>query len=208
MERCQIPNAQHDAVTVAAFAAKYRSKREVYTFLTVDVKAFLPAPHTLTIYFLKDIITGKKKCKYLLVADTSLVDVKMSSVVHIHVPSFENLNMAQIFAFFNNDQTILQFLPDGKELRKVPKAWVCNVAATVLGMPFIDWVKARIDERNAAVVQEKNLAIQMDEDVAQCFFASTAVSRKYLFTLLVKFRFRQLSAEVLPNPNGMIIQYL
>ena len=76
----------------------------------------------------------------------------MTNVVHIHVPAFENLSMAEIFGYFNNDQTILQFFPDGKELRKVPKAWVCNVAATVLGAPFIDWVKVRIDERNAAVV--------------------------------------------------------
>ena len=64
MEGRQIANANNQTVTVAAFAAKYRSKREVYTFLTVSVKAYLPAPHTLTIYFLKDIITGAKKCKY------------------------------------------------------------------------------------------------------------------------------------------------
>ena len=64
MEGSQIPNVQHQAITVAAFAAKYRSKREVYTFLTIDVKCYLPAPHTLTIYFLKDIITGAKKCKF------------------------------------------------------------------------------------------------------------------------------------------------
>ena len=70
MEGRQIPNAHNQAITVAAFAAKYRSKREVYTFLTVDVKCYLPAPHTLTIYFLKDIITGAKKCKFLLMLTT------------------------------------------------------------------------------------------------------------------------------------------
>ena len=60
-------------VTTATFAAKFRSKRgkckllltlkEVFTFLTVDVKAYLPAMNTVTIYFLKDLITGQKKCK-------------------------------------------------------------------------------------------------------------------------------------------------
>ena len=74
MEGAQIPMAQGPAhITTAAFAAKFRSKRgkwlsimtlaEVFTFLTVDVKAYLPAMHTLTIYFLKDLIAGKKKCK-------------------------------------------------------------------------------------------------------------------------------------------------
>ena len=37
----------------------------------------------------------------------------MKSVVHIHVPAFENLSMQEIFNYFNNDQTILRFLPDG-----------------------------------------------------------------------------------------------
>ena len=32
--------------------------------MTVDVKAYLPAMQTVTIYFLKDLITGKKRCKY------------------------------------------------------------------------------------------------------------------------------------------------
>ena len=83
----------------------------------------------------------------------------MTSVVHVQVPAYENLSMKEIFAFFQENQGILQFVPEGKELRKVPKAWVCNVAATVLGEPFVDWVKERIAQRNAAVVNEQNLAI-------------------------------------------------
>ena len=40
------------------------------------------------------------------------------------------------------------FLPDGKELRKVPRQLICNVISTVVGAPFVNWVKARINERN------------------------------------------------------------
>ena len=54
--------AKHQ-VTAMAFASKYKSKREVYTFLTVDVGAYLPAYETITIYFLKDLVSGKKKSK-------------------------------------------------------------------------------------------------------------------------------------------------
>ena len=54
-----------DNVNISAkeFEAKYKSKREVYTFLTVDAGAYLPPYDTVTIYFLKDIISGEKKCK-------------------------------------------------------------------------------------------------------------------------------------------------
>jgi len=57
----QANNAQKPQVTAAAFSAKFRSKREIYTFLTVDAKAYLCNCDNLTIYFLKDIVSGKRK---------------------------------------------------------------------------------------------------------------------------------------------------
>ena len=53
--------ANKTAVTASTFASKFRSKREIYVFLTVDVKAYLCACANLAIYFLKDLIMGKRK---------------------------------------------------------------------------------------------------------------------------------------------------
>ena len=50
-------------VNAALVAAKYRSKPECYSFLTVKVKAYLPSCDTVTIYFLRDLISGNSKCK-------------------------------------------------------------------------------------------------------------------------------------------------
>ena len=50
-------------ISAIEFASKYKSKREVYNFLTLEVKAYLPNYDTITIYFLKDLIYGKKKGK-------------------------------------------------------------------------------------------------------------------------------------------------
>ena len=60
------PNELRPRVQMAApeFAAKFKSKREIYTFLTIDANAYLPPIANVTIYFLKDIIGGKRKCKY------------------------------------------------------------------------------------------------------------------------------------------------
>ena len=58
------PN-QKVEVSAKLFAAKYQSKREVYNFLAVDVGVYLPHFDQVTIYFLKDLAHGKKKCKYL-----------------------------------------------------------------------------------------------------------------------------------------------
>ena len=49
-------------VNVASFAAKFRNKREIFTFLTVDAEVYLPPFETVTVYYLKDIIQGAKKC--------------------------------------------------------------------------------------------------------------------------------------------------
>ena len=62
------PNELLPRVQMAApeFAAKFRSKREIYTFLTLDGSAYLPPINNVTIYFLKDIVAGKRKCKCLV----------------------------------------------------------------------------------------------------------------------------------------------
>ena len=53
-------------VTTSEFSAKFRSKNEVYTFLAVDVDACLPPTECVTIYFLKELVSGKKKCKSII----------------------------------------------------------------------------------------------------------------------------------------------
>ena len=60
----QLDQQQRTRITTKEFAAKFRSKTEVYTFLTVDVGAYLPPPECLTIYFLKSLSMGHKKCKF------------------------------------------------------------------------------------------------------------------------------------------------
>ena len=59
----QIPNnvAQFSQISSKEFAAKYRSKREIYNFLACDVGIFLPPYDNVTIYFLKELMMGKKK---------------------------------------------------------------------------------------------------------------------------------------------------
>ena len=48
-------------ISSAEFASKYNSKRECYTFLALTVKAYLPDYSNVTIYFLKDLISGKRR---------------------------------------------------------------------------------------------------------------------------------------------------
>ena len=61
------PNAGRNVtITAAEFRSKYNSKKECFFFLSVDCKAYLSSYETVTIYFLKDIIAGKKKCESIM----------------------------------------------------------------------------------------------------------------------------------------------
>ena len=51
-------------ISAKEFAAKFSTKYEVYNFLTVECSAYLPDCKCVTIYWLKDIISKKKKGKF------------------------------------------------------------------------------------------------------------------------------------------------
>ena len=50
-------------ISASTWAAKFKGKREQFNFLTTEAKAWFSSYDTVTIYFCKDLIAGKKKCK-------------------------------------------------------------------------------------------------------------------------------------------------
>ena len=52
---------------------------------------------------------------------------------HVTIPQYEGLTLNDIADFVTKHANVQPYLPDGKEIQKVPKAWVANVCATILG---------------------------------------------------------------------------
>ena len=50
-------------VSVQSFGAKFQTKHAIHYFLTVEVGAYLPPKSCVTMYYLRDLINGKRKCK-------------------------------------------------------------------------------------------------------------------------------------------------
>ena len=63
MDANQHNQPQTMTITSQQFAAKFKSKREVYMLLTVEAGKYLPPCDACTIYYLKDIIAGRKRSK-------------------------------------------------------------------------------------------------------------------------------------------------
>ena len=60
----------------------------------------------------------------------------------------------------------MERLPCEKEIIKLPKQYLVNVIYTVVGEQFSNWVRSKIEERNAKVQIEKDLMINVDSDIA------------------------------------------
>ena len=103
--------------------------------------------------------------------------VSCNGVRHLQVPQYENLSMPKILDFLAQYEEMHHHMPaETHEIAKLPRGWVINVGATVVGQPFVEWVQQKIAERNAAMAKERNLLIKMNPQLAAAFKASTAVS--------------------------------
>ena len=75
--------------------------------------------------------------------------------------------MVKIIDFLAQFEAMHLFMPNERhEINKLPRAWVINVGATVVGQPFIDWVSKRIAARNKEMAKDRNLLIKMDPQLA------------------------------------------
>ena len=57
---------QKQQVLASTLSAKANSKYEIYVLLCIDAKIYLPKVNHVTIYFLRDIISGVRKGKLTL----------------------------------------------------------------------------------------------------------------------------------------------
>ena len=80
--------------------------------MTIDAKAFLPAPECVTIYFLKDLIRGVKSCKFsFFISNINLV-IKSDEAKHLHVPLYEGLSVENILSKGMTYERVRQHMPD------------------------------------------------------------------------------------------------
>ena len=121
---------QTSTITTSEFSAKFRSKYEVYQFLTIDALAFLPAPECCTIYFLKDLVAGKKKCesknvRFILTCRVTVL--KSDKALNLHVPCYEGLTVKEIMSKGLEHDDVRNYLPDDRDIRRLPRQWIVNV---------------------------------------------------------------------------------
>ena len=125
----------------------------------------------MTIYFLKDLMAGKKK------------RIKGKDVKWIAIPQYKALTIDKIAAYVAPHGVVGDHLPVDKEIAKLPKQWIANVCHTLLGSKFSDWVREQVNQRNQGLLVRNNELIDVDPEIAAAFHASTKTSGKYFARL-------------------------
>ena len=109
-------------ITAKDFAAKMRTKQEVYHFLTHEVGAYLSSYDTMTVWHMRDLVAGKRR------------RIKGVDVKHLNVPQYEGLKIEAFFEFADKYNECKRAFPvDQHERDKLPRQYVINVIYTIVG---------------------------------------------------------------------------
>ena len=105
--------------------------------------------------------------------------IKNDKLRHLEIPHYSTLTVKEIYSFIGDHPDTHIYYPDAKEVPRLPRQWLCNVAYSLLGDIFSNWVKDKIVDHNQKIITDQDLMINMDPEVYAAFLASTAVSSKY-----------------------------
>ena len=72
-------------------------------------------------------------------ANTS-VDLKADRVRQLHVPMYKGLTIDNILAEGKKRPQVSSYLPDDKDIHRLPRQWLVNVIYTLVGDDFGAWV--------------------------------------------------------------------
>ena len=70
----------------------------------------------------------------------------------INVPQYEGLKTDAVLQWVRPFNDVFDYLPDGRDMDRMPRAWITNVIYSVVGQPFKDYVNQKIEARNNALI--------------------------------------------------------
>ena len=98
----------------------------------------------------------------------------------IQIPHFEGLSTETMLYHARNWPDVARALPsEQREVEKLPRQYIANVIYTVVGPVFKQWVDGEINKRNAKIIEDQDLAIDMDPEIYAAFMASKHVSTQH-----------------------------
>ena len=108
-------------ISAKEIGAKFKSKREIYRFLSAEVKVYLGEFETMTIWHLRDLASGDRHM------------IKADDVKHINVPNYTGLNIEKMIAFAKDYPEAMNALPIEDEIKGLHRQYLANVIYSMVG---------------------------------------------------------------------------
>ena len=87
----------------------------------------------------------------------------------LNVPQYQGLSIEAILDKGKEDERVARYLPDERDLARLPRSFIVNVTYTLMGDRFSFWVHNLIKERNEKLAENRSLMIELDPAVAKAF---------------------------------------
>ena len=92
---------------------------------------------------------------------------------------YESLTVATILEYGQSSDKLKLYLPEERDMHKLPRQWVINVIYSLCGDNFRQWVSQQVKDRNDRLAEKRDLMIDLDPDIAAAFSNSAYISSKY-----------------------------
>ena len=93
------------------------------------------------------------------------------------MPQYDELTLDEILDFGLSYKDVVDALPIMREIRKMPREYICNVIYTLVGEEFKKWMMERCQERNKRLETVHNTGIKLDKRTFEAFQASKNISQ-------------------------------
>ena len=107
------------------------------------------------------------------------LDIKAKEIKSIFVPMYKGLAIEDILNKGKECPEVAHYLPEERDLDRLPKQWIADITYTVMKESFSKWVTERVKIRNDTIAENRNLIIELDPEVAEAFKKSLNISSKW-----------------------------
>lgn len=100
----------------------------------------------------------------------------------MHVPQYKGLTIDSILEYGRKVEKVRHYLPDDRDIVKLPRQWIVNVIYSIVGDEFRTWVFDQIKSRNDHLAEQNDLMIELDPEIAAAFGQSFNISSKFVIS--------------------------
>ena len=93
----------------------------LHRLLTVDVGYYMPPYKSVNVYFMKALMSGKKRA------------IKTNDVRHLYAPQYDTLSISKILAFAADYPAVQEYLPEARDIPTLPRQWIINICFRIIG---------------------------------------------------------------------------